>query len=184
MVTWSARRWTQSTSFPNPGRTIFHPLDKALEIAAQNRPEIEQADLNLRYQSIVIKANRNGLLPTLDFFATYASNGLSGVEPIYGACPAGYIAASTECINATTGVTTALPVTGSKYGGLASSLSQIFHNDYPNYSVGLSLADSHPQPQRPGRCGARHCWSSANWWSISSGRKTRWSRTSAMPRSL
>ena len=64
---------------PEPRPDDIPPLDKALEIAAQNRPEIEQADLNLRYQSIVIKANRNALLPTLDFFATYASSGLSGV---------------------------------------------------------------------------------------------------------
>ena len=64
---------------PEPRTDDIPPLDKALEIAAQNRPEIEQADLNLRYQDIVIKANRNALLPTLDFFATYATSGLSGV---------------------------------------------------------------------------------------------------------
>jgi outer membrane protein TolC len=125
---------------PEPRTDDIPPLDKALEIAAQNRPEIEQADLNLRYQDIVIKANRNALLPTLDFFATYASSGLSGVEPIYGACPAGFQAASTECVNPTTGATTAPPITGNKYGGAGQSLSQIFHNDYPNYSVGLTLA--------------------------------------------
>jgi outer membrane protein len=125
---------------PEPRPDDIPSLDKALEIAAQNRPEIEQADLNLRYQSIVIKANRNALLPTLDFFATYASNGLSGVEPIYGACPSGYTAAGTECINQVSGLTSSLPITGSKSGGAGQSLSQIFHNDYPNYSVGLSLA--------------------------------------------
>jgi outer membrane protein TolC len=125
---------------PEPRTDDIPPLDKALEIAAQNRPEIEQADLNLRYQDIVIKANRNALLPTLDFFATYAGSGLSGVEPVYGTCPAGYVAAATECVNATSGATTPLPITGSKYGGAGQALSQIFHNDYPNYSVGLSLA--------------------------------------------
>lgn len=125
---------------PEPRPDDIPSLDKALEIAAQNRPEIEQADLNLRYQSIVIKANRNALLPTLDFFATYASNGLSGVEPIYGACPSGYTATGTECINQVSGLTSSLPITGSKSGGAGQSLSQIFHNDYPNYSVGLSLA--------------------------------------------
>ena len=35
---------------PEPRPDDIPPLDKALEIAAQNRPEIEQADLNLRYQ--------------------------------------------------------------------------------------------------------------------------------------
>jgi outer membrane protein len=110
-----------------------------LEIAARNRPEIEQADLNLNYQSIVIKANRNSLLPTLDFFATYAGAGLSGVQQLYGACPAGYLDASSTCVNLASGATTAVPVTGKQYGGASQSFSQIFHGDYPNYSVGLTL---------------------------------------------
>jgi len=110
---------------PEPRPDDIPPLDEALEQAVKNRPEIEQADLNLRYQSIVIKANRNALLPTLDLFATYAPTGLSGVSPIYGTCPAGSTAA--EC------------VTGYKSGGIAQSLSQVFHDNYPNYSVGLSL---------------------------------------------
>ncbi len=124
---------------PEPRQDDIPPLDKALELAAQNRPEIEQADLNLKYQSIVIKANRNALLPVLDFFATYASSGLGGVQPIYGACPTGYITASSSCINATTGATSALPITSYQSSGLGQSLSQVFRADYPNYSVGLSL---------------------------------------------
>ena len=125
---------------PEPRPDDIPSLTQALEMAARNRPEIEQADLNLAYQSIVIKANHNALLPTLDFFATYASSGLSGVQPIYGACPAGSVAASSACINTTTGATSALPVTGTQYGGISQSLSQVFRSDYPNYSVGLSLA--------------------------------------------
>jgi outer membrane protein len=124
---------------PDPRPDDIPPLDKALELAAQNRPEIEQADLNLKYQDIVIKANRNALLPTLDVFATYASSGLAGVQPIYGACPAGTIVESGTCVSLTTGSTSALPVTGAQSSGLGSSLSQVFRNDYPNYSVGLSL---------------------------------------------
>ena len=118
---------------------IFRLSTKPWRPAAQNRPEIEQADLNLKYQSIVIKANRNALPPVLDFFATYASSGLGGVQPIYGACPTGYITASSSCINATTGATSALPISSYQSSGLGQSLSQVFRSDYPNYSVGLSL---------------------------------------------
>jgi outer membrane protein TolC len=124
---------------PEPRPDDIPPLAKALEIAAQNRPEIEQADLNLRYQSIVIKANRNALLPTLDFFATYAGNGLAGIKPVYGACPAGYIVESGACVNLGLGAITSLPVTGYQTSGLGQSLSQIFRGVYPDYSVGLSL---------------------------------------------
>jgi outer membrane protein TolC len=124
---------------PEPRPDDIPPLEEALKLAIKNRPEIEQADLNLRYQSIVIKGNRNALLPTLDLFASYSPTGLSGVSPVYGACPAGYIATSGECISQTTGVATAAPIAGYARGGISQSLSQVFHGDYPNYSFGVSL---------------------------------------------
>jgi len=124
---------------PEPRPDDIPTLAQALEIAAKNRPEIEQADLNLNYQSIVIKANRNALLPTVDFFATYAGSGLSGVAQVYGACPLGYLNATTECVNLTNGATSAVPVTGKQYGGISQSLSQVFNGQYPNYSVGLTV---------------------------------------------
>ena len=111
---------------PEPRPDDIPPLEEALAQAVKNRPEIEQADLNLRYQSVVISANRNALLPTLDFFATYAPSGIAGVSPIYGACPTGSTAPG--CI------------TGYKNGGLTQSLSQVFRDTYPNYSMGLSLS--------------------------------------------
>jgi outer membrane protein TolC len=111
---------------PEPRRDDIPPLEEALKLSLKNRPEVEQADLNLRYQSIVIKANRNALLPTLDLFGTYAPTGLSGVSPIYGTCPPGSTA--TQC------------VTGYKSGGISQSLSQVFHGNYPNYSFGISLS--------------------------------------------
>ena len=46
--------------------------------AVKNRPEIEQANLNMRNQDITIQAVRNRLLPNLSVFATYAPTGLSG----------------------------------------------------------------------------------------------------------
>src|SRR5271157_2484087 len=69
---------------PEPSPDDVPPLDKALDLAVRNRPEVEQANLNARYADIVVKANRNALLPTLDIFATYAPTGLSGLS--YG-CP-------------------------------------------------------------------------------------------------
>src|SRR5208282_6294396 len=80
---------------PMPGD--IPPLDQALKQALQDRPEVEQADLNLRYESIVVKANRNALLPTLDLFATYAPTGLSGLSSTLGPCPSGYTASGDQC---------------------------------------------------------------------------------------
>jgi outer membrane protein TolC len=53
-------------------------LDEALKLAATHRPEIEQADLNLRNQAYTIQGTRNALLPSVQVFATYSFAGLGG----------------------------------------------------------------------------------------------------------
>ncbi len=98
---------------PEPKPNDIPPLAEALATAVKHRPEIQRDQLNLRNQDYTIQSNRNGLLPTLDAFATYQSNGLAGV-PFAGVAAAGA-------------------------GGLGDSLSQIFGGKYPSYSVGLTL---------------------------------------------
>lgn len=102
-----------TSGLPEPKPDAIPPLAEAISEAIKNRPEIHQDQLNLRNQNFVIQSNRNGLLPTLDAFATYQSNGLAGVP--YG------------------NLTTAGP------GGLGDSLGQIFRGQYPSYSVGLTF---------------------------------------------
>jgi len=104
---------------PQPQPNDVPPLDEALKLALTNRPEIEQAQLNLRNQYYTIQSNRNGLLPSLDAFATYQSNGLSGLQLIHDQ--------SGNLI-------------GTVPGGLGNSLGQIFGGKYPSYSVGLTLS--------------------------------------------
>src|SRR5208337_1030013 len=94
------------------------------ELAVRNRPEVEQADLNVRYADIVVKANRNALLPILDVFATYAPSGLSGLSSVLGPCPSGYTPNGKQCLS---------------YQGISQSLSQLFHANYPDYSFGFTL---------------------------------------------
>ncbi|HUZ47421.1 MAG TPA: TolC family protein [Terriglobia bacterium] len=101
-------------ALPSPKAYDVPPLEEALKQAIANRPEIQQAELNLRNQYYVIQSNRQGLLPTLDAFATYQSNGLSGVP--YGS------------------------MVGTGAGGLGNSLGQVFSGKYPSYSVGLTLS--------------------------------------------
>jgi outer membrane protein TolC len=100
-------------NLPEPKPNDIPPLAEALVTAVKNRPEIRRDQLNLRNQNYTIQSNRNGLLPSLDTFATYQSNGLAGVP--------------------FAGITSAGP------GGLGDSLSQIFGGKYPSYSVGLTL---------------------------------------------
>lgn len=99
-------------SLPEPRPNDIPTLQEAINEALKNRPELLQDQLNLRNQNYTIQADRNGLLPTLDAFATYQSNGLSGVP--FGAFVA-------------------------QPGGFGESIGQVFSGKYPSYSVGLSL---------------------------------------------
>jgi outer membrane protein TolC len=63
---------------PEPHPDDVPSLDEALHEAASHRPEIEQADLNLRGQEYTIEGTRNALLPSLQVFATYSWAGLGG----------------------------------------------------------------------------------------------------------
>ena len=111
---------------PEPAPNDIPSLGEALNLAAKNRPEIEQVQLNMRNQEITIQRNRNSLLPSLGVFATYLPTGLSGHflcggNPLYEpSCPAG--------------VARYVP------GGAGDSLSQAFRNVYPSYSFGVSLS--------------------------------------------
>jgi outer membrane protein TolC len=111
---------------PEPSPNDIPSLEEALNLAAKNRPEIEQVQLNMRNQEFTIQRDRNALLPSLSVFATYLPTGLSGHflcggNPLYEpACPQG--------------------VTGYVPGGAGDSLSQAFRNVYPNYSLGVSLS--------------------------------------------
>jgi outer membrane protein len=101
-------------SLPEPKPNDIPSLQEAINEALKNRPELHQDELNLRNQDYTIQSNRSGLLPTLDAFATYQSNSLTGV-PFGG-------------------------LVGANPGGLGDALSQIFGGKYPSYSVGLTLS--------------------------------------------
>ena len=111
---------------PEPKPNDIPSLQEALSEALKNRPEIEQANLNMRNQDITIQAVHNRLLPSLNVFASIAPTGLSGHflcggNPLYEpACPQG--------------------ATGYVPGGASDALSQVFHNKYPNYSFGINLS--------------------------------------------
>ncbi len=106
-------------NLPDPAPGDQPPLQQALELAYKSRPEVEQADLNLRNQDYTIQSNRSGLLPTLDAFATYAPAGLSGIRVLRNAQG---------------------QVIGTVPGGFTDSFGNLFSGAYPNYSAGLTLS--------------------------------------------
>jgi outer membrane protein len=136
-----------TTPLYNP-QAVDTSLPDAVAVALQNRPEIEQALLNLKNAGIEIKVTKNGLLPTLNLFAEYQTAGLSGVihptietgnfegtTPIFatngpiapGTPPTGYV-----------GAELAIPGTPITQG-IGSSWSSMVHGDYSTYEAGLNL---------------------------------------------
>lgn len=111
---------------PEPQPNDIPAMQEALTEAIKNRPEIEQANLNMVNQNITIQAARNRLLPSLNVFASYAPTGLSGHflcggNPLYQpGCPQG--------------------ATGYIPGGASQALTQVLHNTYPDYSVGVNFS--------------------------------------------
>lgn len=68
-----------------PTTSIFNPanetisLQDAVKEAWQKRPELQQAELNLKNAGVEVKATRNALLPMLNLFGEYQEAGLAGV---------------------------------------------------------------------------------------------------------
>jgi outer membrane protein len=108
-------------TLPKPEDNPVPPVEVAVDEAHKNRPEVDLDELNLKNEAVVLKANRNSLLPTLNAFATYGPSGLAGL--LSGGASASQFAAA-----------------GIVPGGLGANLSQLLRNRYPSYSAGFTLA--------------------------------------------
>ena len=98
--------------------------------AYTNNPQVEQAVLTMKNNVITIKAEKNGLLPTLDAYAFYGGSGVGGAQSpslncatttsttTFVACPAGTVA-------------------GSGYGTV---FNNTLNNSSPDYGVGANLS--------------------------------------------
>ncbi len=103
-----------------PKTEDLRPAAELIREAVENRPELEQTRINLESNKILIRGDRNGLLPILSAFAEFTNHGLSGSpNPLYNNCcgsPDPYFVGG--------------------YGNLAS---QVFRRSFPDYSAGFSL---------------------------------------------
>lgn len=103
-----------------PSTDEVRPIQDLIDEALQKRDEIEEARVNIDSRKVLLKGDKNNLLPTLQAFAELTNNGLAGpVNPLYQNCcgaPNPYF-----------------------LGGTGTVFGQIFGRDFPNYSAGLSL---------------------------------------------
>jgi outer membrane protein len=103
-----------------PATEAIDALPDLVRQATTNRIEVERGNINLDSSKILLKGDKNGLLPTLQAFAELTNHGLAGpVNPLY---------------NGLSGAPNAY-FTGSN----ASVLAQIFRRNFPDYSAGFSL---------------------------------------------
>lgn len=102
------------------------PIEDLVKQAYVNNPSIEQAVLNMETNKITIRAEKNGLLPTLNAYAFYGGTGIAGT-----ANPA-----SSACTNNPT-----LPNCGlGNFGAYGTAFSGAFNNSAPDRGVGATLS--------------------------------------------
>ena len=125
-------------------------LQDAVQEAWKKRPELYQADLNLKNSQIEVKATRNALLPSLNAYIQYVSQGLNGTgfnttgvngtfvadpeAPLVDANGVPILINGNEAFTGTPASTTAI-----SHGGVSDALSQLFRNQYPTYAAGITL---------------------------------------------
>jgi outer membrane protein len=146
-----------TTGIGAPSITENLPLMDAVNEAWQKRPEIFQADLNLKNAEVEVKATRNSLLPTLNLVGQYSATGLAGNEVIANATQTGFqadpnspiVGANNLPFNvgnpgapgvpAFVGVPVFNTTTSLQKSGLNTALDQMIHSNFPTYSAGLNL---------------------------------------------
>ena len=139
-----------TTAIATPDIVENIALQDAVQEAWKKRPELFQADLNLKNAGIEVKATQNGLLPVLDAFVQYTSQGLNGnqltttqVGNTFIADPASPLVNASGQQLSVNGVPaflgTPLTTTTVGRGGLSDALKNVFQNEFPTYSIGLNL---------------------------------------------
>ena len=141
------------TELPSRPEAIEAPsFEEAAKEAFAKRPELQEEALNLLNGEIDLKATRNALLPTALLQAQYGTVGLSGNSLnatsaiVPGAAVIGPNGQAVEGIDPATGLPVSLflptqrtTVTGANTNGFGGALSQVFHNQFPDYNVQLTV---------------------------------------------
>jgi outer membrane protein len=141
------------TDHPNPPEAVeAATFEDAVKEAFTKRPDLLQQEFNIKNAEINSKATRQALLPTATLTAEYQSQGLAGNSGIVtgstttpGSALVGSDGQPISVLDMN-GVpvqifepNTAEVTSGVSHQGLGNAQSQIFHNQFPNYLVGLNL---------------------------------------------
>jgi outer membrane protein TolC len=140
------------TDKPDAPQSIqLAPFADAVKEAFVNRPDVQEQILNVRNGEIDVKATKNALLPQATLTGTFTSTGLAGNSLAFASAAAAgqqVVGADGNPVTVLNSnnvpipvfvPTTTTTVTGVNKTGLSDSLSQVFHNRFPNYTVGLNF---------------------------------------------
>jgi outer membrane protein TolC len=100
------------------------PVEDLVKQAYVNNPQIEQAILNMKNNEITIKAEKNGLLPTVDAYAFYGASALGGAQ-------------NPSAIDFNTGK--AYPTGSFPSVGYGTVLKDLFNSSAPDKGVGVNI---------------------------------------------
>jgi outer membrane protein TolC len=99
--------------------------DALVQQAYVNNPSIEQAALSMKNNEITMKAEKNGLLPTVDAYAFYGASAQSGSQSPYVDCQELKALGGTGCPFPTI--------------GYSSGLNNLVNSTYPDKGVGVNI---------------------------------------------
>jgi HAE1 family hydrophobic/amphiphilic exporter-1 len=143
-------------------KPISIPLDDAVKLAQENRPEIRQNVLQKDINKISVDFFRNQAKPQIDLIAGYSTAGLGGNPLIQSQsnCPPGSIvvpinnqltclttvgttqvgASFVPIVNTSPFLPTQVPAVSDIFiGGYGTALSNLFKNDFRTWSVGVQF---------------------------------------------
>src|SRR6266481_1428101 len=118
-------------------------FEEAVSEAFQKRPDLQEQVYNLKNANIEVKATRNALLPLATLTAQYGSTGLSGNSGVPGTSStiagAQVVDANGNPIPGLFEPLTITPTVATDHRGYTEASSQIFHNNFPSYTVQLGV---------------------------------------------
>ncbi len=123
------------------------PVQDAIQVAMEKRPEVIQAQLDLKNRNLTVRGARNAMLPTVNAFGFYNGRGLSGEATILGnpTTVAGTPVILADGTPAQIGgqdlfvQATSLSPAAFINRGIGTAVSDALHGDFPDYGFGLSI---------------------------------------------
>ncbi len=119
--TLAEARIVPTDRLPSPDKIEMRELERLVEVAIKQRPEIEQTRINIENTRIGMAGSRSALKPSLDAMVFYNHNGLAGqinslAQPPFIPTPDAFF-----------------------IGGYGTVLKQLFRRNFPDYGVGFQL---------------------------------------------